>query len=209
MMDLSMISTYILGITVLVSFLAFNNTELRQKLIFNPFIIRSKNEYYRFITSGLIHADWVHLIFNMIVIFYFSFTIEGYYLQLFDSKMIAKYYFLFLYIGGLIISDLPSYFKHKDNYYYNSLGASGATSSVLFAFILFQPWSMLYFFGIIPIPAILFGLGFLWYSSHMSKKATDNINHDAHFYGAVWGILFTLIIKPEVGLIFLNKLLTF
>ena len=209
MMDLSMISTYILGITVLVSFLAFNNTELRQKLIFNPFIIRSKNEYYRFITSGLIHADWIHLIFNMIVIFYFSFTIEGYYLQLFDSKMIAKYYFLFLYIGGLIISDLPSYFKHKDNYYYNSLGASGATSSVLFAFILFQPWSMLYFFGIIPIPAILFGLGFLWYSSHMSKKATDNINHDAHFYGAVWGILFTLIIKPEVGLIFLNKLLTF
>ena len=209
MMDFTMISTYILIITVLVSFMAFNNQELRHKLIFNPFIIKKKNEYHRFITSGLIHADWMHLIFNMIVIFYFSFTIEGYYLQLFEDKLIAKYYFLFLYIGGLIISDLPSYFKHKDNYYYNSLGASGATSSVLFAFILFQPWSMLYFFGIIPIPAILFGIGFLWYSSHMSKKSVDNINHDAHFYGAVWGVVFTLIIKPHVGLIFLNKLLSF
>ena len=209
MIDFSMISTYILIITVLVSFMAFNNAELRHKLIFNPFIIKKKNEYFRFITSGLIHADWMHLIFNMIVIFYFSFTIESYYLQIFEDKLIAKYYFLFLYIGGLIISDLPSFFKHKDNYYYNSLGASGATSSVLFAFILFQPWSMLYFFGIIPIPAILFGIGFLWYSSHMSKKSVDNINHDAHFYGAVWGIVFTLIIKPKVGLIFLNKLLTF
>ena len=204
-----MITTYILIVTTLVSFFAFNNIELRQKLIFNPFIIRSKNEYYRFITSGFIHADWGHLILNMLVLFFFSFTIESYYLQLFDNKVMAKYYFLFLYSGGLIVSDLPSYFKHKDNYYYNSLGASGATSSVLFAYILFKPWAMLYFFGIIPIPAIIFGVGYLWYSTHMSKKAIDNINHDAHFYGAIWGILFTLIIKPEVGLIFLNKLLTF
>ena len=204
-----MITTYILIVTTLVSFFAFNNIELRQKLIFNPFIIRSKNEYYRFITSGFIHADWGHLILNMLVLFFFSFTIESYYLQLFDNKVMAKYYFLFLYSGGLIVSDLPSYFKHKDNYYYNSLGASGATSSVLFAYILFKPWAMLYFFGIIPIPAIIFGVGYLWYSTHMSKKAIDNINHDAHFYGAIWGILFTLIIKPEVGLIFINKLLTF
>ena len=209
MIDFSMITTYILIVTTLVSFFAFNNIELRQKLIFNPFIIRSKNEYYRFITSGFIHADWGHLILNMLVLFFFSFTIESYYLQLFDNKVMAKYYFLFLYSGGLIVSDLPSYFKHKDNYYYNSLGASGATSSVLFAYILFKPWAMLYFFGIIPIPAIIFGVGYLWYSTHMSKKAIDNINHDAHFYGAIWGILFTLIIKPEVGLIFINKLLTF
>ena len=177
--------------------------------MFNAFLIRKNKEYYRFISSGFIHANWMHLIFNMIVLFYFGFAVESYFMQLFEGSLTGKIAFGLMYISGMIAADITSYNKHKNNIYYNSLGASGATSAVLFSFILFQPWNMLLIFGIIPIPAIIFGVLYIWYSNKMSKESGDNINHEAHLYGAIYGILYTIVLQPKVILIFINQLLAF
>ena len=172
-------------------------------------MINNRKEYYRFISSGFIHANWLHLGFNMIVLFYFGYAVESFYTQIMQDSYIAKASFILLYLGGLAASSIPDYLKHKDNHYFNSLGASGATSAVLFSFILFQPLSILYIFGIIPIPAIIFGAIYIWYSSKMSKESSDNINHSAHLYGALFGLVFTIVMKPQVIIIFINQLLAF
>lgn len=209
MLSIDYISTWLLGITCLFSISAFNNRQLLSNLMFNAFLIRKNKEYYRFISSGFIHANWMHLIFNMIVLFYFGFAVESYFMQLFEGSLTGKIAFGLMYISGMIAADITSYNKHKNNIYYNSLGASGATSAVLFSFILFQPWNMLLIFGIIPIPAIIFGVLYIWYSNKMSKESGDNINHEAHLYGAIYGILYTIVLQPKVILIFINQLLAF
>jgi membrane associated rhomboid family serine protease len=118
---------------------------------------------------------------------------------------LQKWYYLALYIGALIVSNIPTYLKHRNDYNYRSLGASGAVSAVLFAFILLSPWERIYVI-VFPIPAIIYGGLFLFYSAYMSKKGGDNVNHDAHFYGALFGILFTISVRPGVLDIFLNEL---
>ena len=118
---------------------------------------------------------------------------------------LEHYYFFILYIGALIISVLPTYFKQKNNYNYRSLGASGAVCAVLFAFVLLEPWQTIYVF-VIPVPAIIYAVLFLVYSMYMSKKGGDYINHDAHFYGALFGVVFTLILRPHLFNDFLNQL---
>ncbi len=180
----------IIIVTALISFGAFNNRTLYNDLILYPPAI-NRGQYYRFLTSGFIHADLQHLLFNMLTLYFFGKVMEDYL-----NAELGGWAFLTLYLGAIIISDIPSYLKNKDNAGYASLGASGGVSAVLFAFIILAPWSTIYLF-ILPVPAIIFGVLYMGYSIYMSKKGTDNVNHDAHLWGAIFGIVFILINMPE------------
>jgi membrane associated rhomboid family serine protease len=192
----------IIVITALTSFSAFNNEALFNKLILWPGKMDSPNEYYRFLTSGFIHADWNHLFFNMFTLFFFGRFVEA----AFADIGLNQAMFVILYITGTIAASLPSFIKHKNNSYYRSLGASGGVAAVLFAFIYFAPWEKIYII-IFPVPGIIAAVAYLAYSVYMTKKGGTNINHDAHFWGAVYGFIFTLIFAPDHGRVFLERLL--
>ncbi|NVO18213.1 MAG: rhomboid family intramembrane serine protease [Bacteroidetes bacterium] len=198
----------IIGISSLVSIIAFGNTDLYKRLMFNAYDIKHFKHSYRFLSYGLVHASWIHLIINMMVLYSFGSNVELRYGMVFGVKGI--FYYLLLYIGGIVLSTTPSYGKYKDDYSYNAVGASGAVSGIVFASIVFDPLSKIYLF-LIPfgIPAIIFGILYLVYSWYMSKKNLDNIGHDAHFWGAVFGFVFTLALKPSLFAIFLQQILSF
>lgn len=195
---------YILIVTAIVSIIAFSNQEVMQKLIFNPYLVQHKNEWYRFITSGFIHADTMHLFFNMFVLFSFGEAVEFYYASAFPQN--GTFYFIMLYVGALIISDAPSFAKHKNNFMYNALGASGAVSAVIFSAIIFNPLSPIYIFGIIKLPGVIVGLSYLIVEYYLGKKGGDHINHDAHLWGAIFGIIYTIGLKPTLALNFIEEL---
>ena len=189
------VTIFIILITVVVSVLAFSNRELFRRLVFNAYDIKHFKNTYRFLSYALIHGDWIHLLVNMMVLYSFGRIVEQYYGFYFSLKGIL--YYLLLYIGGTALSTLPSYGKHKDDYSYTAVGASGAVSAVVFASIVFDPLNKIYIFLIpIGIPAIIFGILYLVYSWYMGKKNIDNIGHDAHFWGAIFGFVFTILLKP-------------
>lgn len=191
------VTLIIIAITVIVSVLAFSNREIFRRLAFNAYDIKHFKNSYRFLSYALIHADWIHLLINMMVLYSFGRMVEQYYGLVFGVKGIL--YFILLYVGGTALSTLPSYGKHKDDYSYTAVGASGAVSAVVFASIIFDPLMKIYLFLVpIGIPAIIFGVLYLVYSAYMAKKNLDNVGHDAHFWGAVFGFVFTVVLKPEL-----------
>jgi membrane associated rhomboid family serine protease len=192
------VASLILIFTVVTSIYAFNDHTLYGKFMLHPYSVYRKNKLYTLITSGMIHSDWMHLIFNMMTFFFFAFTLEA---------QIGSWRFGLIYFLSLVLSDIPSVMKHKNDFWYNSLGASGAISGVLFSYILFYPLSKLYLFFIpIGIPAVLFGGLYLMYCVYASKQSRDNINHDAHFFGALTGIIITILIIPGIVPHFLTAL---
>ena len=194
----------IIAITALVSIAAFNRQDLMEKLQFNASKVVHKKEYYRLVSHGFVHANWEHLIVNMIVLLSFGRAIELYFDYNFGRMSNA--YYLILYFGGMIISNLYALYKHRNNYYYNAVGASGAVSAVLFAAIFFDPWNKIYFFGILPIPGIVFALLYLAYSYYMGRKQNDNVAHDAHFLGALFGFIFPILLNGSLFQQFMDKL---
>lgn len=194
----------LIAITVAVSYAAFKSPKLMDQLQFNASKIYYKKEYYRLITHAFLHANWEHLFVNMIVLFSFGSAIEIYFKNYFGGNHVV--YFFLLYFGGIIVSNLYALFKHRKNYFYNAVGASGAVSAVLFAAIFFDPWNMIYFFGILPIPGIVFAVLYLVYSYQMSNKQKDNVAHDAHFLGALYGFIFPIMINPRLFELFMDKL---
>ena len=179
----------LMAINLILSYLGFSNQVLKDKMIMWPYGVKRHQQYYRFITSGFIHQDWMHLLFNMISFNFFGLTIEQYFSQGLGGN--ASY--VFLYFLGLVISDIPSYLKHQDNYNYRSLGASGAVSAVIFACVLFNPWAMIAVF-FIPMPFIVYAVLYLVFCAYMSKKNVGYINHDAHLWGSIFGLVFTAIL---------------
>jgi membrane associated rhomboid family serine protease len=194
------VASFILIFTIATSIYAFNDNSVLGRFILSPYNVYRKHKIYTLITSGFIHADWMHLIFNMLTFFSFGFALES---------MIGSVKFAILYFVSLVVSDLPTVFRHKDNLGYNSLGASGAVSAVIFSFILFQPFSKMY---IMPIPfgiwAVVFGPLYLVYCAYASKQSRDNINHDAHMYGALSGMILTVLLMPGVITYFLQQVAT-
>jgi membrane associated rhomboid family serine protease len=172
-------------------------------LIFLPPAISMRHQYYRFVTCGFIHADLMHLAFNMFTLYFFGRALEAYYMGILGLQ---HYYFPILYITALVVANIPSYMKQHDNYNYRSLGASGAVCAVMFAFILIDPWQRLGLFGIVPMPAILYAVLFLGYTIYMSRRGGDNVNHDAHLWGSLFGVVFTILARPSVVSSFLNEL---
>lgn len=186
---------------------AFNRIEILYKYQFNAYQIRKRNQWYRIFTYGFLHANWDHLLVNMVVLFFFGRALESYFSYYFGAS--ALIYFVLLYVGSLIFSTLYDLHIHRDNYHYNAVGASGATSAIVFATIFFAPLEKIYFLFFIPIPGIIFALLYLYYSYYMSKKNVDNIGHSAHFYGALFGFVFPILIKPQLFSLFLQQILNF
>lgn len=192
----------IVAVTVLVSWLAFNNPRLAERLILWPPAIDRGKQYDRLVTHGFIHADWMHLLFNMITLWSFGGAMETFF-----AERIGVIGYVLFYLSAIVVAILPTYMRHRHDAGYRSLGASGAVSAVLFAFILLDPWSGIYLFLIpIPIPAFVFAALYVGYSIWMDKRGGDNINHSAHLYGAAYGVMFTLILEPRVAALFLQKL---
>jgi membrane associated rhomboid family serine protease len=184
-------------LTVGISIYAWQKEGVLYKLVLDPYQVIKRKEYYRFLTSGFVHADWMHLIFNMLSFVSFGFAMEHYYGYYFGDN--ASILFLLLYITGIIVSDIPTFLKKKNDQRFRSLGASGGVSAIIFASILFNPIDKITVF-IIPVPGFIFGGLYLWYCAYLSKRSIDNINHDAHFYGALYGIAFNIVLFPQLHL---------
>lgn len=192
----------IIAITTILSFIAFSNSAVMNRLIMWPPAMQ-RGQYDRFITYGFIHADGTHLLFNMFTLFFFGRAIENFY-----RPYLGGLGFVLFYLAALVVSMLPSYLKHKDDPNYLSLGASGAVSAVLFAYILFAPWNLIFVF-FIPVPAIIYAVLYTAYSVYAAKRGQDNINHSAHLWGAAFGVIATIAIQPSLLQRFLEKLLNF
>ena len=194
-------------ITALISVLCFYNDSLMSRLMFNPYQVYHRKELWRLVTHGFLHADWIHLIVNMIVLYSFGRNVEAWIYQLKNEDYINSpvLTYILLYFGGIIISTLITLFRYRNNYNYNSVGASGAVSSVVFTSIFFSPMDKIYFFGAIPIPGIIFAILYLVYSSYMGRRGKDNINHEAHFAGAIYGFIFPVLIDFDLVSHFLNE----
>jgi len=184
------VASIIFVITLATSLMAFSNENIYGNFILNPYGVSRGQRVYTVITSGLIHKDWNHLFFNMLSYYFFAFMLED---------RLGHWQFGVLYVLSLILSDLPSIQKHKDDIWYNSLGASGAISAVVFSFIMFSPTAKMGLIFIpIPIPAWIFGILYLVYCHFASKHARDNVNHDAHLYGALSGIVITFALHHNI-----------
>lgn len=179
-------------VTVLVSLGAFNNAKIYEDLIFHPPAVTYRRQWYRFFSSGLIHADGFHLLFNMFSLYLFGPFVEREFALIFGTQ--GKMLYLAMYILALFVSLLPTYLKHRTNYGYRSLGASGAVSAVVFAGLLLAPTIQVGFFFLPPIiPGFIFAPLYLGISIYLSRKGGDNINHSAHIWGAVFGMVYTIV----------------
>ena len=184
-------------ITGLISYQGFQNRSIVEKLKHHPVSEHNNKEYYRMLSSGFVHGGWFHLLINLFVLWQFGPIVEQQYGAIF-GKLLGPLMFLLMYLSAIVVADLPTFFKHKNNPTYAAIGASGAVSGVVFAYVLFHPWARLALYGIIPFRAILGAVAYLVYSSWASKNRNDGIDHSAHFYGAVYGMLFTIISEPKV-----------
>lgn len=185
------ITVIIIAITSIVSFVGFTNHNLLDQFIFYPPAVK-RGQFYRFFSCGIIHADWGHLIFNMLALYMFGEIVEAKFVEVFDRY--GKLVYLAMYVLALAASVVPTYLNNKDNYHYRSLGASGAVSAVIFAGIMFFPLvGVGLFFIPVYIAGFLFGVLYLLISGWLDKRGGGNINHSAHIFGALFGIAFTIV----------------
>lgn len=199
------ITIIIILVTAAISVIALNNEDIFSKLKFNAYDVKHSNHWYRFFTYGFVHAGYLHLFINMLVFYSFGKIVEVYFQLYFPEK--GSYYYILLYTGGLLLSVIPAFGKHKNDVFYNSVGASGAVAAVLFSSIILYPTGKIFFFLIpVGIPSPLFGVLYLAYEAYMSKRGGDNIGHDAHFWGALFGLIFTIALKPDLVILFFQQL---
>lgn len=184
-------------VSTLVSIAAFNDQRLFTALLFEPYVIHARKQWYRFLTHAFIHANWPHLLVNMFVLYMFGRNVEMLFGMITNGPVLLPY--LGLYLGGILFSSVPSYKKHIHDPGYRAVGASGAVSAVLFAQILLLPTRNVGILLVpVEMPAWIFGVLYLVYSWYMDKRGGDNVAHDAHFYGAVYGIIFTAALEPQL-----------
>jgi len=166
-----------------------------------------KKEYFRLVTSGFVHGDWWHLLINMFVLWNFGEIVERHF-QMYFGTIQGGILFVLVYLLVIVCASIPSFFAKKDMESYTAIGASGGVSGIVFIFILLYPWHMLYLYGIVPIPGIVGGVLYLAYSSYASKNVQDRIDHQAHFYGALFGVIFMIVLRPSLALEFVRKLVS-
>lgn len=189
-----MFTYLIIAATFGVSLACFNRQDLFERLALKPERVVQKGEWWRILTHGFVHADWMHLLVNMFTFWSFGEYIEA----AFGYLGFGKWAFLLLYFGGMTAASVSDVIRYRQAPWYSSIGASGAVSAVLFAAIFLNPWDKILLFAVIPIPGILFGLLYLAYCQYMARQGGDNINHTAHFYGAVFGFVFPFLLEPRL-----------
>ena len=186
MQNINIATLAIIAANVLISLKGFNDFNFFEKYKFNIAGIR-KGQQFRMFTSGFLHADFNHLLFNMLTLYFFAGVVIAY---------VGVIKFVLIYLVSLLLGSLLSFYFHKDEYHYSAVGASGAVMGILYSAILFIPDENLYLFFAIPIPAWIFGLAYLLYSIYGMKKKLGNIGHDAHIGGAIGGYLLTIAFAP-------------
>jgi membrane associated rhomboid family serine protease len=192
-------------LTVGLSIFGFNNYSFLHRMLDNPYSVFRNKEYYRLLTSGFVHADYMHLLLNMYVLYMFGSNMEAIFEMSYGPQGGA--YFLGLYLLGILFANIPDQLRHRNNPGYNSLGASGGVSAIVFASILLMPLSKLMIFPIpVQIPAWIFAIIYVAYSIYMDKRQADRVNHLAHLWGALWGVLFTLWAYPGVLPVFFKQI---
>jgi membrane associated rhomboid family serine protease len=196
------VASVLFALTLAASLYTFSNPQQFGRWMLHPYSISRGRQRYTLITSGFIHKDWGHLFFNMFTFYFFGFGLEK---LLVSLSTWGHVQFALIYMLGMVLSDLTTVYAHRNHPQYYSLGASGAICAVLFSYILFMPKSMLGVFLIIPMPAWLFGLLFLFYCAWAAKQARDGINHEAHFYGAIVGVILTILFYPNVISYFIQQ----
>lgn len=189
------LTVILIVINVVVSYAAFQNPSLNYKLINNPVAVKN-GQWYRMLTSGFIHGNWAHLGFNMFTLYFFGQNVEYTFFAL--KGEMGTVYFIVFYLLAIVASDVITVIKHRDNPGYNSLGASGGVSAIVFCSIMFYPTESICLYGFICLPGFILGSVYLVYSYMKSDSFSDNINHDAHLYGALFGLLFSVMIDPSV-----------
>lgn len=199
------ITHIIIAFTALFSIWAFNNRDVFYKCMHRPYEEARQGEYYRWLTSGFLHGDYMHLLFNMITLYSFGSVVERWFTALFGA--VGPLLYIVFYLISIVAASLATYYKYKNVPSFASVGASGAVSAVLFAAILLMPTMSLYLMFIpIPIPAFIFGGLFLWYSSYAANRGGDGIDHTAHFYGAAFGFIFPVVFMPDLLRLFFEHL---
>ena len=206
------IVTYVLmGVTILVSYLCFQNPDLFNRLKHNPYA-EHRGEYYRLLTSGFVHGSWLHLGVNMFVFYSFGrfaeaeISSQGYFNFGFDPS-VGHLIYLVLYLLTIVIANLGTFIDHRDNPSYSAIGASGAVSGATFCFVLFLPWEPIDLYAVLPIPSVIAGALFLAYSQYAANKGGDNIDHSAHFYGAIAMPALLMLLRPGLVSHFLQQLI--
>jgi membrane associated rhomboid family serine protease len=202
------VTLIIVIITVLTSVAAFRRRELFYRLDLSPARVVHKKEYYRIFTHAFLHADYFHLGINMLVLYSFGSYIEGVFSQLEAAGVIfsGPLSFILLYASSIALASVSTVTRYRNNEAYSAVGASGAVSAIVFTYIFFAPLEKIYFYMVLPIPGILFGILYLVYSSYMGRRKSDNINHSAHFWGAVVGFVFPILLEPSLFKVFLQNL---
>jgi membrane associated rhomboid family serine protease len=203
------ITLLIVILTVLTSIVAFRRRELFYRLDLSPTRIVHKKEYHRIFSHAFLHADYVHLGINMLVLYSFGNYIEQVFSQLEEAGIIfsGPFFFILLYVASIALASVSTITRYRNNEAYSAVGASGAVSAIVFTYIFFAPLEKIYFYMVLPIPGIVFGVLYLAYSSYMSRRSRDNINHAAHFWGAVVGFFFPILLEPKLFLVFLENLM--
>lgn len=203
---MSDMTTILIALTALFSIAAFSNPQLIEQYKHWPYAEFRRKEYFRWVTGGLLHADWGHLLFNMLTLFFFGGIVEDWFGDFFGVAFGSVAYIGF-YVLAIAAASASTYYRHKNNAWFASIGASGAVAAVLFAAILLQPTlGIMIMFIPIPIPGFIFGPLYLWYSSYEAQRGRDNIDHIAHFYGAVFGFLFPLVFSPGLLVHFFRQM---
>lgn len=167
-------------------------------------MIAHRKQWYRFLTHAFLHADWMHLLINMLVLYSFGEKVEEYFALVFQEKGVFAY--AGLYLGAILASSVTTFNKNKNNHWYNAVGASGAVSAVLFSNTVFDPFGRILLYGLIPLPSIVWSLLYIFYSAYMGRRGGDNINHDAHLWGGFFGFVYTLFINPDIARSFMEQI---
>ena len=199
------ITLIIVAVTVLFSMQGFNNRAFFDKYKHCPYVEHRHHEYYRWLSSGFLHADYLHLGVNMFVFWQFGAAVESIYQGLF-GQIGGSILFVLMYFTSIVCGDLVTFVKFKDTPYYTAVGASGGVAGILFTYILFNPWAEMQLYGIIPFRAIVGGILYMVYEQWASRNSKDNIGHDAHFFGAIAGMLVTIVLEPKIFSDFLDQL---
>jgi len=193
-------------VTVAASLIAFSSEKWMNRLLLWPAVMTRPVQLYRLLTAGFVHADYMHLAFNMLTLYFFGDSLERAFREILPGSY-ATPAFVLLYLTGIIVSCIPSTLKQKKNPHYRSLGASGGVAAIVFAMIYLSPWSRIYLFFALGMPSILFAILYLGYTAYMARTGRGIVNHDAHLWGSLYGLVFMLLIDPSHGAWFLQALL--